>query len=187
MYTLEMFTFTYQILNTKTYRIIMEPKGYIFLYNATITVTTMDLPGVVHYSSNNRPFRESNYAISASLVWFVINAPNMTPAEENIIEGLSETSDLISNFTTNPYVQELKKMGIFMFLFGGAQITSCSVLVNNIPSQNLYEGVRFWALFVFFDVPRWEQNSLKTKYVVVPPVSDLVKNARMLQSVSSED
>ena len=58
----------------------MEPKGYIFLYNATITVTTMDLPGIVHYSQNNRPFRESNYAISASLVWFVINAPNMTPA-----------------------------------------------------------------------------------------------------------
>lgn len=42
-----------------------------------------------------------------------------------------------------------------MFLFSGAQITSCSVLINNIPSQNFYEGVRFWAQFVFFDVPRW--------------------------------
>lgn len=42
-----------------------------------------------------------------------------------------------------------------MFLFSGAQITSCSVLINSIPSQNLYEGVRFWAIFVFFDVPKW--------------------------------
>jgi hypothetical protein len=52
---------------------------------------------------------------------------------------------------------------------GGAQITSCSILVNTIPSQNMYEGVRFWAMFVFFDVPKWEENSNKTKYVVVPP------------------
>ena len=71
-------------------------------------------------------------------------------------------------------------MGIFAFLLGGAQITSCSVLVNSIPSQNLYEGVRFWAIFVFFDVPPWESNSNRTKYVVVPPVQDVVKNARLL-------
>lgn len=69
-----------------------------------------------------------------------------------------------------PYVQEIKKMGIFTLFFGGAQITSTLVLVNNIPSQNLYEGVRFWAQFVFFDVPNWEQNSNKTKYFVVPTV-----------------
>ena len=107
----------------------------------------------------------------------------MTDAEENIIDGLSETSDGLANYTTKPYVQELKKMGLFLFFFSGAQITSTAVLVNNIPSQNLYEGVRFWALFVFFDVPNWEQNSDKTKYVVVPPVSDLVKDARRLQEI----
>lgn len=70
---------------------------------------------------------------------------------------------------------------MFGFLFSGAQITSCSVLINNIPSQNLYEGVRFWAIFVFFDVPKWEKNSNKTKFVVVPPVQNLIKNARLLQ------
>ena len=63
-------------------------------------------------------------------------------------------------------------------LFAGAQITSCSVLVNNIPSLNLCEGVRFWAIFVFFDVPPWEKNSNKTKYVVVPPVSDMIHRLR---------
>ena len=181
-----MFDFTYVITTPKSYRIIMEPKGYIFLYNATITVTTIDITDPLHYSVNNRPFQEANYALSSDLTWFVIKAPDMTDAEKKIIDGLSETSDMISDFTTKPYVQELKKMGVFMFLFGGAQITSCSVLVNNIPSQNLYEGVRFWALFVFFDVPKWEQNSDKTKFVVVPPVSEVVKNARMLEGEEGE-
>lgn len=91
-------------------------------------------------------------------------------------------SDTISNYTTMPYIQEVKKTGIFAFLFSGAQITSCSVLVNNIPSQNMYEGVRFWAIFVFFDVPLWERNSNKTKHAVVPPVNDVVKNSRLLES-----
>ena len=72
-------------------------------------------------------------------------------------------------------------MGIFTLFFGGAQITSASVLVHNIPSPNLYEGVRFWAQFVFFDVPNWEQNSNRTKFFIVPPVSDIIQNARLLQ------
>lgn len=83
--------------------------------------------------------------------------------------------------TTLPYVQEIKKSGVFALLFGGAQITSCSMLVNNIHSQNMYEGIRFWAMFVFFDVPQWEQNSNKTKYVIVPAVEEVVKNARLLE------
>jgi hypothetical protein len=64
---------------------------------------------------------------------------------------------------------------LFAFLFSGAQITSCSVLVNTIPSQNLYEGARFWAIFVFFDVPNYEKNSQKKKLIVVPDVGDVIK------------
>ncbi len=37
-YTTDMFTFTYENLTTSSYRIIIEPKTYIFLYNATFTV-----------------------------------------------------------------------------------------------------------------------------------------------------
>lgn len=177
-----MFTFSYQILSPRSYRIIMEPKGFIFLYNATVKCTTMDLPSVVHNSLNGRPFKTIDYAVQNELMWFVIKAPDMTDAEKAIINGLSNMSNAVSDITTKPYIQELKKSGLFMFLFAGAQITSCSVLVNNIPSQNLYEGVRFWAIFVFFDVPPWEKNSNKTKYAVVPAVSDLVKNSRLLQN-----
>jgi hypothetical protein len=39
-YTANMFTFTYVNLTTSSYRIKIVPKTYIFLYNATFTVTT---------------------------------------------------------------------------------------------------------------------------------------------------
>lgn len=39
-YTLDMFTVTYSLLNTRSYRITIEPKTYIFLYNATFTIMT---------------------------------------------------------------------------------------------------------------------------------------------------
>jgi hypothetical protein len=39
-YTMDMFTATYTILGTSSYRITLQPKTYIFLYNATFTVTT---------------------------------------------------------------------------------------------------------------------------------------------------
>ena len=89
------------------------------------------------------------------MLWFVIKAPDMSDGEKQIISSLSNVSDLISKYTTLPFVQEIKKSGFFLFFFAGAQITSTSILVNSIPSQNLYEGARFWALFVFFDVPKW--------------------------------
>lgn len=77
-----------------------------------------------------------------------------------------------------PYIQQIKKSGICALFLGGAQITSCSVLINNIPSQNFYEGVRFWGLFVFFDVPKWQKNSDKTKFAIVPPISDIVNKPK---------
>lgn len=41
-YSLSLFNISYQWINNTCYRIILQPKGYIFLYNATITVTTED-------------------------------------------------------------------------------------------------------------------------------------------------
>lgn len=73
-----MFNFKYEVLNSRTYRIIMEPKGYIFLYNATVKCKTMDLPSIIHRSQNGRPFKEINYGIEKEVVWFVIKAPDMT-------------------------------------------------------------------------------------------------------------
>jgi hypothetical protein len=39
-YTVDMFTFTYVNISESIYRIVIAPKTYIFLYNATFTVTT---------------------------------------------------------------------------------------------------------------------------------------------------
>jgi len=77
------------------------------------------------------------------------------------------------------YVQEIKKTGVFNLLFSGAQITSGSVLVNNIPAQNMYSGVRFWASFVLFDVPNWEENSNYAKYAFSETVADKVAGRRL--------
>ncbi len=79
-------------------------------------------------------------------------------------------SSKTNNLLASPYVQEIKKSGIFNLLFSGAQITSCSMLSNQIQSQNLYEGVRFWGVFVFFDAPPYEQISSKTKNFFSPTV-----------------
>lgn len=184
IYTLNMFNFSWQILSGKSYRIIMEPKGYLFLYNATISVETMGYPGVglQDLSQNGRPFKKTNYEVKKSIIWFLIKAPDMSNIEKQIINNFNNISDAVNNFTTLPYIQQIKKSGVFNLLLSGAQITSCSVLVNNIPSQNLYEGTRFWATFVFFDVPAWEKNSYRTKYAVVPQVSEIVKNARLLEN-----
>jgi len=79
-------------------------------------------------------------------------------------------STTTNNMLSSPYFQEIKKSGIFNMLFSGAQITSCSVLSNQITSQNLYEGVRIWAIFVFFDVPPYEKISNQTKRLINNPV-----------------
>jgi len=52
------------------------------------------------------------------------------------------------------------------------------MLSNSIQSQNLYEGVRFWAVFVFFDAPPYERISDKTKTFISPSVENQIRNAQ---------
>jgi len=49
----------------------------------------------------------------------------------------------------------MKKAGIFAMIFSGAQITSCAALINTVQPQNMYEGVRFWGIYIFYDLPDW--------------------------------
>jgi hypothetical protein len=81
--------------------------------------------------------------------------PEMTDFEKSIINNMDKLSNIIVTATTHPLLAQFKKSGLFAMLFSGAQITSCSVLINNIPPQNMYEGVRIWAVFIFWDVPAW--------------------------------
>jgi hypothetical protein len=77
-------------------------------------------------------------------------------------------------------VQEIKKTGLFALLFPGAQLCSTVVLHNSIPAQNFYEAARFWASFIYFEVPRWEEGPSLTKYVVSEPVQSLVSSSGRL-------
>ena len=61
-YDLSMFTVTYDVFSKSAYRIILEPKGYIFLYNATFTVTTNTQNNNTNYSKSLMPFKTTNYA-----------------------------------------------------------------------------------------------------------------------------
>lgn len=85
----------------------------------------------------------------------------------------TKTNDLLAS----KYVQEIKKSGAFNLIFSGAQVTSLTVLSNHIMSQNMYTGVRFWAIFVFFDSPPYEKISDKTKRFIEPTVEDQIRNA----------
>lgn len=104
----------------------------------------------------------------------------MSSVENAIIDQFTSISNSVQSIITQPFTQEIKKSGVFAFLLGGAQITSCSVLVNNIPAQNMYSGVRFWAIFVFFDVPEWEKDSSTTKYIINQPIGPIINNSRLL-------
>ena len=88
----------------------------------------------------------------------------------NVMTSFSTLSTKTNDFLASKYIQEFKKSGVFNLLFSGAQVTSLSVLSNHIMSQNLYEGVRFFAIFVHYDVPAYEKISNQTKRFVVPTV-----------------
>ena len=55
-YTLDMFNVTYVEVSQSLYRIKLKPKSYIFLYNATFTVTTRTFNNVLDYSQIGYPF-----------------------------------------------------------------------------------------------------------------------------------
>lgn len=59
------FNIYYSITSSSAYRITLEPKGYIFIYNETVTVATMEEPSILHYSSDSMPFKTTNYQKTA--------------------------------------------------------------------------------------------------------------------------
>ena len=172
---MDMFTVTYTEISESLYRIIIEPNGYIFLYNITFTVTSRTLNNDV--SKLLYPFKNTSYGVSDSQSWFLIKGPEYSPLEENVMSSVSALSTKTNNFLALPYVQEIKKSGVFSLLFSGAQATSLSLLSNQIQSQNMYEGVKLWAVFVYFDVPPYEEISNQTKRFVSPSVEDQIRNA----------
>ena len=82
---------------------------------------------------------------------------------------------------------EVKKSGVFAALFSGAHLTSTTLFVNTVPPQNMYEGVRFWGLSTFYDVPPWEQSSSIPNNVLGSEMHNLTKTQRRLFDMTSID
>jgi hypothetical protein len=79
----------------------------------------------------------------------------------------------INDVTSGQYVQDVKKSGVVMLIANSLQITSCMLLVNTVMPRNLYEGIRIFASFIFFDVPAYQAESTKSKFFVIPNINDL--------------
>lgn len=74
-FTIDMFTVTYEITSDKSYRVILTPNGFTFIYNMTVTVTTIDMPNPELEAENGRPLRPDSYQATDQVVWFLIVAP----------------------------------------------------------------------------------------------------------------
>ena len=55
------FILDYTVTSNSSYRITVEPKAYIFLYNQTVTVTTIDPPSPYHTAIDTMPFKATVY------------------------------------------------------------------------------------------------------------------------------
>lgn len=146
---------TYTITSGLSYRITLQPKGFAFLYNETVNVVTVDPPTTYDTSADTMPFKSTNYQKADTINWFLMKSPEMTSRETSVINGLNKINGAIIDATTVPFIAEVKKSGVLSLLFAGAQLTSSTLLINTVPPQNMYEGTRFWATSIFYDVPPW--------------------------------
>lgn len=76
--TLSSFNIDYIVVSPTIMRIALTPKGYIFIYNATFTFTTISNNGTKHKAANGYPFSDTTYLSSKSISWFLIKAPSLS-------------------------------------------------------------------------------------------------------------
>ena len=98
------YTVTYQQLTSSSYRIFVEPIGYIFLYNDTVLVTTKSQPASLDTANDDVPFKPSNYGKTASISWFLLKSPSMTDMEKSVINQIGSISNVMAKATTSPFV-----------------------------------------------------------------------------------
>ena len=174
------YTVSYALIDDFSYRITIQPNGYVLLYNETVTILTRSETTIPDTSNDTTPFKPSSYDQATTLNWFLIKSPEMSSLQKSVINNLASINTIFAKATTAPFVAEIKKSGALAMLFSGAQLTTCGVFIKSIPAPNMYEGMRFWGIFVLYDVPPWQQNSKIPNKILSPDVSDLVKDSRRL-------
>lgn len=79
----------------------------------------------------------------------------MSGDEAGFVSNFEVFNDGLNTWMGSQFVQEIKKSGIFSLILPGAQLCSTVILHNSVQAQNFYEAARFWASFIYFEVPKW--------------------------------
>lgn len=177
------FNITYLQLSPMTFRITIQPYSYAFISNQLVKVSINPKPTAFNYTStDSRPFMKSVFNQSIQLNWTYMRPPNMTATQYSVVSTLSTLSTSINQAFSGPGFQEIKKFGFLLLILNSMQMTSCLLLLNTVLPQNIYEGIRFFASLIFFDVPEWQAKSSYSKYFLATPIQNMP--SRRLLSVN---
>lgn len=98
------YTVTYAQLTNSSYRITLQPTGYIFLYNQTVTVTTKVQPATTETSTDLTPIKTAVYSKTGTINWFLLKSPSMSDMEKKVINNIASINSISAAATTSPVV-----------------------------------------------------------------------------------
>lgn len=103
--TLSAFSVNYTVIDSYTYRITLQPLGYSFMFNESVTVITIAYPGSDLTAQDGRPLRNSSYLMTDNLKFTYIKPPEMTKTEGQVVQMFSDMSTQFNSITTQPGIQ----------------------------------------------------------------------------------
>lgn len=170
--TLNDFTVTYTLTSDRSYSITLTPASSSFtMANVVFNVS------INNYRNASAPFHSSDGYLFSDSIYLLHDDITWTIAQNNDSSlSLEQVNDQINKFFEQEWVQEIKKTGVFAVLFPGAQLCSTIILHNATPPATMYEAARFWGSFIYFEVPKWEQDGSGLKRVFTSLISTLVNN-----------
>jgi hypothetical protein len=149
-----------------------------------VEVLVKAMPNPPDTALDGSPFHYSVYNQTASLLWTCIKGSDTSAAEEAAMDAMSGISDSITSVTTMAGVQEVNKAGLMSMLLPGMQITASIIVINSVYSRQMYETSRMFSCFIYFEVPKWEKEPEKTKYLLVPSADEVAQGARRLERLT---
>lgn len=73
--TLSAFEVNYTVVDGLTYRISLQPLGYSFMFNESVSVITIAYPGTDLTAQDGRPLRNSSYLMTADIKFTYLRPP----------------------------------------------------------------------------------------------------------------
>lgn len=180
--SLSQFTVSYQIASDRSYKVVLKPTLDSFtMSNVLFTVEANDY-ATPHTSQDGYQFSPAVYTLIDNIIWDI---PATVPDSTWDLQTLEDINNQMNTFFTQPWVQEIKKSGVFALLFPGAQLCSTIILHNATPPANMYEGARFWGTFIYFEVPQWEKDGSGLKRFFGDLVNSIFNSTGLTRRVLS--